>query len=214
MISTTVALGWFVVSSNFGYFYWRLIHHLFVGRSRHATVNRVGHVLNDWRKVLWIVHAWILSCNLMCLIDIPLMTCDVLSKHLTETQQISFLLTIWMRPCNLWKLDTCFFIDVSANSFWTFSRISLTFVTFGAFWASFEISKMVALTLTTLLLSLAPVANGYVRMATAVGGDVVLGAGNLTQGGKVGLYTVLLQAGVVMLWASSPPKKTPLETVV
>lgn len=52
---------------------------------------------------------------------------------------------------------------------------------------------MVALTLTTLLLSLAPVANGYVRMATAVGGDVVLGAGNLTQGGKVGLYTVLLQ---------------------
>lgn len=53
---------------------------------------------------------------------------------------------------------------------------------------------MVALTLTTLLVSLAfPVVNGYVRMATAVGGDVVLGAGNLTQGGKVGLYTVLLQ---------------------
>ena len=55
---------------------------------------------------------------------------------------------------------------------------------------------MVALTLTTLLVSLAfPVVNGYVRMATAVGGDVVLGAGNLTQGGKVGLYTVLLQVG-------------------
>ena len=116
-------------------------------------------------------------------------------------------------PCNLWRLEFCFlmlfFIDVSANSFWKFSRISLTFVTFGAFWASFETSKMVALTLTTLLVSLAfPVVNGYVRMATAVGGDVVLGAGNLTQGGKVGLYTVLLQVGCCAQWKKKrPPKK-------
>lgn len=44
-----------------------------------------------------------------------------------------------------------------------------------------------------LALLLAPAA-AYVRSATAVGGDVVKGAGSLTKGGKVGLYTALLQA--------------------
>ena len=31
-----------------------------------------------------IVRAWVVSCNLMCLIDVPLMTWDVLSKHRTK----------------------------------------------------------------------------------------------------------------------------------
>ncbi|CAL1170277.1 unnamed protein product [Cladocopium goreaui] len=34
---------------------------------------------------------------------------------------------------------------------------------------------------------------GYIRSATAVTGDVVKGAGNLTKGGKVGIYATLLQ---------------------
>ena len=74
---------------------------------------------------------------------------------------------------------------------------------------------MVALTLTTLLLSLAfPVVNGYVRVATAVGGDVVLGAGNLTHGGKVGLYTVLLQVGNCIIPWVVPPPRMPVEMKV
>eukprot|EP00435_Cladocopium_sp_Y103_P040706 s2701_g11.t1 len=44
-----------------------------------------------------------------------------------------------------------------------------------------------------LLLLLVCPAAAYVRIATAVGGDVVKEAGSLTKGGKVGLYTVLLQ---------------------
>lgn len=44
-----------------------------------------------------------------------------------------------------------------------------------------------------LLLLLVCPAAAYIRIATAVGGDVVKGAGDLTKGGKVGLYTVLLQ---------------------
>jgi hypothetical protein len=54
-----------------------------------------------------------------------------------------------------------------------------------------------------LLLLLVCPAAAYIRIATAVGGDVVKGAGDLTKGGKVGLYTVLLQAGmniIVTLW--------------
>ena len=47
-----------------------------------------------------------------------------------------------------------------------------------------------------LLLLLVCPAAAYIRIATAVGGDVVKGAGDLTKGGKVGLYTVLLQAGM------------------
>eukprot|EP00913_Durusdinium_trenchii_P024405 g22912.t1 len=49
-----------------------------------------------------------------------------------------------------------------------------------------------SLAAATLLTLLTP-ATAYIRSATAVSGDVVKGAGDLTKGGKVGLYTVLLQ---------------------